>query len=96
MGLTISFSMGSVAVKHDIRQAAEPNVDASLTYRDEIMIDKLKDFGYDIYTYTDARFRPYIDEYNEIVSRPCRRKTEPSSTLFEGTTEKRAATKTCR
>lgn len=94
MGLTVSFSMGSVAVKHDIRQAAESNVDASLTYRDEIMIDKLKDFGYDIYKYTDARFRPYIDEYNEIVSRPCRRKTEPYSQILEATNEKRAANKT--
>ena len=94
MGLTISFSMGSVAVKHDIRQAAEPNVDASLTYRDEIMIDKLKDFGYDIYKYTNARFQPYIDEYNEIVSRPCRRKTEPYSQVLEATNEKRAANKT--
>lgn len=82
MALTISFSKGDVAIRHDLRVNAEQNVDRSLTSRNEIMVDKLKEFDYDLSRYTDARFKQYIDEYNK-GKYLCRQITEGYSAYLE-------------
>lgn len=74
MALTLSFSKGDVAIRHDLRINLEQNVDPSLTYRNEIMVDRLKTYGYDVERYTDERFKDYIDKYNE-GKYPCRQIT---------------------
>ncbi len=74
MALTLSFSKGDVAIRHDLRINLEQNVDPSLTHRNEIMVDRLKTYGYDVERYTDERFKDYIDKYNE-GKYPCRQIT---------------------
>lgn len=65
MAMTVSMSIGRVAVMHDIRKEISANVDVSLTHRNEILIDKLKDYDYSIEAYTNAKFQPEIDKYNQ-------------------------------
>jgi len=65
LALTLSFSKGDVAIRHDLRVNPELNVDKNLTTRNRIIIDRLREFDYDINRYTDARFQRYIDEYNK-------------------------------
>ncbi len=74
MALTLSFSKGDVAIRHDLRINLEQNVDPSLTHRNEIMVDRLKTYGYDVERYTDERFKDCIDKYNE-GKYPCRQIT---------------------
>lgn len=72
--LTVSFSVGNIAVDHDIRENISKNVDPDLIPKDKadfVFEDKLSDFGYDIEAYTNAKFQPYIDEYN-VGKKPCR------------------------
>lgn len=82
MELTLSFSKGDVAIRHDLRVNPEMNVDRTLTIRNRIMIDKIKEFDYDISRYTDTRFQRYIDEYNDTKS-PCRQITKRYSAYLE-------------
>lgn len=83
MALTLSFSKGDVAIRHDLRINLEQNVDPSLTHRNEIMVDRLKPYGYDVERYTDERFKDYIDKYNE-GKYPCRQiRSGYSAYLYE-------------
>lgn len=72
--LTISFSVGRIAVDHDTRKNISKNVDRNLipdNKADFIFVDKLVGHGYSIEEYTNAKFQPYIDEYN-VGKKPCR------------------------
>lgn len=82
MGKTVSMSVGRVAVLHDIRHSISENVDPTLTYRNEILVDKLADFKYDIEAYTNAKYQPFIDEYNQKQSRDDRKKNKPYTELL--------------
>lgn len=64
MSQTVSVSVGRVAIDHDIRETISDNVDPSLIHQNEIFIDKLKDFNYDVVAYTNAKFQTDIDEHN--------------------------------
>ena len=64
MGMTISMAMGRVAILHDIRKDISRNVDTSRTKDNEIFVDKLKEYNYDLVAYTDRKFQPAIDKYN--------------------------------
>ena len=78
MAQTLSISKGEVAIGHDIRKVSSANVDPLLTAtNNEIIIDRLKEFDYDIKAYTNARFQPVIDEYNAKQTRKDRKKTKP-------------------
>lgn len=78
MSQTLSFSMGRVAPLHDVRLEVSDNVDLNLTEKNNIIfIDKLADFGYDIEAYTNDKFQPVLDEYNEKQSRDDRKKKKP-------------------
>lgn len=74
--MTLSFSVGRVAIQHDIRETLTDNVDPTLTPNNVIFIDKLKKYNYDIEAYTNARFQPVLDSYNAKQRRPERRKTK--------------------
>lgn len=76
MSLTVSMSVGHVAVLHDIREEISANVDTGLQSNNEIFIDKLAQFDHDVVAYTNATFQPVIDEYNEKQKRPERKKTK--------------------
>lgn len=73
MGQTVSVSVGRVAIDHDIRETISENVDPSLIHQNEIFIDKLKDFDYDVVAYTNAKFQPDIDEHNAKQKRADRK-----------------------
>lgn len=77
MAQTISMSSGRIAIRHDIRDIFTPNIDKSLTERNMILRDELKDFDYDLEKYTDAYFQPYLDEYNAKQKRDDRKKLMP-------------------
>lgn len=74
--MTLSFSVGRVAIQHDIRETLTDNVDPTLTPNNVIFIDKLKEYNYDVEAYTNARFQPVLDSYNTKQRRPERRKTK--------------------
>lgn len=77
MALTISLSKGKFAPFHDMRIGEIPhNVAPELTHQNCVFIDKLKAFNYDIEYYTNAKFQPYIDDYNSKQTREERRKTK--------------------
>lgn len=88
MSKTISMSVGRVAIMHDIRAEYSANVDKTLSHRNAIFVDKLKDFNYDIEAYTDARFQKVIDEYNENQTRECRKKTKKYTQIIADENEK--------
>lgn len=72
--LTVSVSVGKVAVDHDRRKNISKNIDPDLIPKDPaefIFEDKLSEVNYDIEAYTNAKFQPYIDEYN-VGKKPCR------------------------
>lgn len=71
MGMTVSMSSGRIAVLHDVREDISANVDVELIGNDVILVDKLKEYNHDISAYTDAKFQPYIDEYN-VGKKNCR------------------------
>lgn len=75
MSQTVSMSVGRVAILHDIRKEISANVDQTLITRNEIFIDKLKKYNYDLKAFTNDKFQKFIDEYNSKQSRPERRKT---------------------
>jgi len=82
MAKTLSMSVGRVSILHDIRQEISPNVDPTLSHQNEIFIDKLSEFNYDIEAYTNAKYQPYIDEYNAKQTRNTRKKTKPYTELI--------------
>ena len=82
MGKTISMSVGRVAIAHDVRIEISANVDEKLMSNNEIFIDKLKDFDYDVVAYTDAKFQTSIDEYNAKQSREDRKKNKSYTELI--------------
>jgi vacuolar-type H+-ATPase subunit H len=77
MGYTISMSVGRVAILHDIRKDISANVDVDLIGRDEIMVDKLAGYNYSVEAYTNAKYQPVLDEYNNRQTRPERMKMKP-------------------
>lgn len=77
MAMTVSMSVGRVAVLHDVRKEISANVDVSLCHQNEVFIDKLAAHRYDIEAYTNATFQPYIDEYNRKQTRENRKKDKP-------------------
>jgi len=88
MGMTVSMSVGRVAIGHDIREEISANVDVSLSHQNEIFIDKLKEYNHDVEAYTNAKFQPYIDEYNEKQKREERRKDKPYVEYIKAENEK--------
>lgn len=88
MAKTISMSVGRVSILHDIRQEISPNVDPTLSHQNRIFIDKLAEFNYDIEAYTNAKYQPYIDEYNARQTRENRKKTKPYTELIAEENEK--------
>lgn len=79
MAQTVSFSKGRIAIKHDIREVYTPNIDKTLSHKNVILRDELRDFDYDLTAYTNNFFQPYIDEYNAKQTRADRRKEYPYS-----------------
>ena len=77
MAMTVSMSVGRVAIMHDIRKEISANVDVSLSCNNEIFIDKLAPYNYDVEAYTNATFQPHIDEYNIRQTRENRKKDKP-------------------
>lgn len=71
MSMTVSVSNGRIAILHDVRLEISKNVDEGLIKNDVVFIDKLAKFGHDVTAYTDAKFQPYIDEFN-IGKKNCR------------------------
>lgn len=65
MEMTISMSVGRIAIMHDIRKEISVNIDSNLTHQNEVFIDKLEPYNHDVEAYTNAKFQPYIDEYNK-------------------------------
>ncbi len=65
MGMTVSVSKGRTAILHDVRKEISANVDTDLIMDNEIFIDELAQYKYDLVAYTDAHFQPYIDQFNE-------------------------------
>lgn len=74
MAQTVSMSYGKIAIEHDVRINISPNIDATLSGNNESFIDKLKDYNYSLEEYTNARFQPIIDEYNNKQKREDRKK----------------------
>ena len=83
MSQTVSMSVGRVAILHDIRKEISANVDQTLITRNEIFIDKLKKYNYDLKAFTNDKFQKFIDEYNSKQSRPERRKTRSYVEMIE-------------
>lgn len=83
MSQTVSMSVGRVAILHDIRKEISANVDQTLITRNEIFIDKLKKYNYDLKDFTNDKFQKFIDEYNSKQSRPERRKTRSYVEMIE-------------
>ena len=83
MSQTVSMSVGRVAILHDIRKEISANVDQTLITRNEIFIDKLKKYNYDLKALTNDKFQKFIDEYNSKQSRPERRKTRSYVEMIE-------------
>lgn len=83
MSQTVSMSVGRVAILHDIRNEISANVDQTLITRNEIFIDKLKKYNYDLKDFTNDKFQKFIDEYNSKQSRPERRKTRSYVEMIE-------------
>lgn len=83
MSQTVSMSVGRVAILHDIRKEISANVDQALITRNEIFIDKLKKYNYDLKAFTNDKFQKFIDEYNSKQSRPERRKTRSYVEMIE-------------
>ena len=83
MSQTVSMSVGRVAILHDIRKEISDNVDQTLITRNEIFIDKLKKYNYDLKAFTNDKFQKFIDEYNSKQSRPERRKTRSYVEMIE-------------
>ena len=69
--MTVSMSHGRVAILHDVRKEISANVDTDLAKNNEIFIDKLRAHNYSVESYTNAKFQPYIDEYN-VGKKPSR------------------------
>lgn len=88
MGMTVSMSVGRVAIAHDIRKEISANVDVNLMHQNEIFIDRLQEFNYDVEAYTNAKFQPVLDEYNAKQSRPERRKEKPYTEYIREENEK--------
>lgn len=88
MAMTISMSVGRVAVLHDVRKELSANIDANLTKNNSIFVDKLYSYNYSIEDYTNAKFQPVIDEYNLKQTRPERRKTQSYVDLIKDENEK--------
>ena len=65
VALTTSISVGRIAILHDVRKEISNNVDPNLVPNNEIYIDALKEYNYDLVKYTDAYYQPYINEFNE-------------------------------
>lgn len=82
MAKTVSFSVGRVAILHDVRKAISANIDKALMQKNEIIIDKLKDYEYNVEAYTNAKFQPYIDEYNLTQNREERKKNIPYTEII--------------
>lgn len=62
--LSTSFSVGRIAIMHDIREGQVPgNVDPSMDH--EVLLNELEPYNNDLIRYTDAKYQPYIDAYNE-------------------------------
>ena len=74
MAKTLSFSVGRVAIMHDVRKEISANIDRTLMHRNVVIVDKLKEFDYSVEKYTNARFQPVIDEYNAKQTREERKK----------------------
>lgn len=83
MSQTVSMSVGRVAILHDIRKEISANVDQTLITRNEIFIDKLKKYNYDLKAFTNDKFQKFIDEYNSKQSRSERRKTRSYVEMIE-------------
>lgn len=83
MSQTVSMSVGRVAILHDIRKEISANVDQTLITCNEIFIDKLKKYNYDLKAFTNDKFQKFIDEYNSKQSRPERRKTRSYVEMIE-------------
>jgi len=83
MSQTVSMSVGRVAILHDIRKEISANVDQTLITRNEIFIDKLKKYNYDLKDFTNDKFQKFIDEYNSKQSRHERRKTRSYVEMIE-------------
>lgn len=58
-------------------------MDQTLITRNEIFIDKLKKYNYDLKDFTNDKFQKFIDEYNSKQSRPERRKTRSYVEMIE-------------
>lgn len=82
MAKTISMSVGRVAIMHDIRAEYSANVDPTRTHNNEIFVDRLKAFNYDIEAYTNNRFQHAIDTYNAKQRREDRKKNKPYTELL--------------
>lgn len=82
MAKTISFSVGRVAIMHDVRREISANVDQGLVHRNETIIDKLKEYGYSVEAYTNAKFQPIIDAYNDSQTRDERKKNMPYTDII--------------
>lgn len=82
MAKTISMSVGRVAIMHDIRAEYSANVDPKRTKNNEIFVDRLKEFNYDIEAYTNNRFQHAIDTYNAKQRRKDRKKNKPYTELL--------------
>lgn len=65
MSKTISMSVGRVAVLHDVRKEISANVDEELTKNNSVFVDKLAEYNYSIEAYTNTKFQPVIDQYND-------------------------------
>lgn len=74
MAKTLSFSVGRVAIMHDVRKEISANIDRTLMHRNVVIVDKLKEFDYSVEKYTNARFQHVIDEYNAKQTREERKK----------------------
>lgn len=77
MAKTVSMSVGKVAPLHDVRREPSANVDPTLTHQNEIFIDKLAPFNYDIEAFTNAKYQPVLDAFNATQKRADRKKTKP-------------------
>lgn len=89
MALTLSFSKGNLSPYHDMRIGKIPdNVDPNLMCNNCVMIDKLGAFDYDIESYTNEKFQPFIDAYNAKQTRDNRKKTKPYVEILKEENEK--------
>ena len=80
MQVAVSMSVGRVAQMHDMRKSLTPNVDASLSQDNLVLMNRLRNRS--IEEYTNQRMQQYIDEYNSKQKRADRKINTDYVTYF--------------